>query len=79
MDAALRRRVIERAQDRCEYCGLAQSHQPVMPFHVEHVVARQHGGGDDLSNLAASLLMNAPDRVQLRIVLAAASRREKKT
>jgi hypothetical protein len=23
-----------------------------LPFHVEHIVARQHGGGDELSNLA---------------------------
>jgi hypothetical protein len=37
---------------RCEYCGLLQAQAPLASFHVEHVVARQHGGGDDVENLA---------------------------
>jgi 5-methylcytosine-specific restriction endonuclease McrA len=52
MNAATRRRVRSRAGDRCEYCGLAQEADPFFAFHVEHVIAKQHGGGDDLSNLA---------------------------
>jgi 5-methylcytosine-specific restriction endonuclease McrA len=52
MDPALRQFVRERAGDICEYCRLAQSAIPFAPFHVEHIVARQHGGADDSENLA---------------------------
>jgi hypothetical protein len=52
MDAALRELVRRRAGDRCEYCHLPTVAVPVGQFHIEHVVARQHGGDDDLSNLA---------------------------
>ena len=47
-----RRLVRQRAQDRCEYCQLAQEHYPSWRHHVEHIVAKKHGGTDDLSNLA---------------------------
>lgn len=36
---------------RCEYCGIAQHEAAWSRFHIEHIVARQHGGGDDLENL----------------------------
>jgi hypothetical protein len=52
MEAAVRTLVRERAGDRCEYCHLKQEHLPFSTFHVEHVIARQHGGADDPSNLA---------------------------
>jgi len=52
MDGKVRQRVRERAEDRCEYCRLRQAHDPFHLFHVEHVVARQHRGSDDLENLA---------------------------
>lgn len=52
MDATIRERVRRRADDRCEYCHLRQAHDAFHPFHLEHIVARQHGGSDDLSNLA---------------------------
>ena len=52
--AASRRLVRQRAAERCEYCGLAQSNFPLVSFHVEHVVAKQHGGPDDLDNLCLS-------------------------
>jgi len=52
MNAALRQRVQERAGDQCEYCHLRQEHQPLCKFHVEHIVPRQHGGLDDVENLA---------------------------
>ena len=52
MDAATREQVRRRAEDRCEYCGLPQEALPVAAFHIEHVIAKQHGGTDDLSNLA---------------------------
>ena len=52
MDQALRDQVRQRAGNRCEYCGLRQEHDHFHPFHVEHIVARQHGGSDRLENLA---------------------------
>jgi len=52
MDSAVRELVRGRAKNRCEYCRLPQSAVLFAPFHIEHIVARQHGGGDDPSNLA---------------------------
>ncbi|MGI8972368.1 MAG: HNH endonuclease [Dehalococcoidia bacterium] len=52
MDAATRTQVRRRAGNCCEYCGLAQEAVPVVTFHIEHIIPRQHGGGDDPSNLA---------------------------
>ena len=46
-----RARVRIRAEYRCEYCRLNEHHSP-LPFHIEHVVAQQHGGPDDEDNLA---------------------------
>lgn len=53
MDATLRDATRNRATGRCEYCRLPDFVQ-LLPFHVEHIVARQHGGIDDLDNLAWS-------------------------
>ena len=52
MDAALRRRVRARAGDRCEYCRLHQDDEPFFRLQIEHVRAKQHGGADDVDNLA---------------------------
>jgi hypothetical protein len=49
--APVRKTIRERALDRCEYCRLAQAEFALVTFHVEHVIARQHGGSDDESNL----------------------------
>ncbi len=51
MDAATRHIVRERAGNRCEYCLLPAAALEVS-LHVEHIVARQHGGGEGLENLA---------------------------
>ncbi len=51
IDARLRQLVRRRANGRCEYCTLAQEQEP-LPLHVEHIVARQHGGKDTAENLA---------------------------
>ncbi|HJZ89304.1 MAG TPA: HNH endonuclease [Gemmataceae bacterium] len=51
MDAALRALVWGRAGGRCEYCRLHQTDADFLSFHVEHVIARQHGGSDGDDNL----------------------------
>src|SRR5262245_16462802 len=60
------RQVVARAADRCEYCRMHQSLQGAT-FHVEHVVPRARGGGDDLANLAyvcPSCNLHKSDRVE---------------
>jgi hypothetical protein len=52
MDAETRRFVPERAEHRCEYCGLHQNDSPLGPLQIEHVVPKKHGGGDERENLA---------------------------
>lgn len=47
----LRRQVILRAGDRCEYCRLAQEGQEAT-FHIDHVVPRAAGGTTTPDNLA---------------------------
>lgn len=49
--ARLRRAVIRRARDRCEYCRLAQSGQAAT-FHIDHIVPRAAGGQTTSENLA---------------------------
>lgn len=43
--------VIDRARDCCEYCLLPAS-ATLLPFHVDHVYAKQHGGSSEEKNLA---------------------------
>lgn len=47
----LRRQVIERAGNRCEYC-LLRSGVAFFPHEVDHVIAEKHGGATDIENLA---------------------------
>lgn len=49
--ATLRRLVIERADDRCEYCGISQIGQ-VATFHIDHIVPVVAKGGTTAENLA---------------------------
>lgn len=51
MDSDTRRFVRERASFRCEYCLIIEA-MLERTFHVEHVIAKQHGGGDEVENLA---------------------------
>ena len=51
MDAATRDLVRRRAADRCEYCLLPQEYSD-LTHHIEHIVAKQHGGTDEVENLA---------------------------
>jgi 5-methylcytosine-specific restriction endonuclease McrA len=43
--------VRRRAGERCEYCRVPQAAFR-RPFHIEHIVARQHGGTTEMDNLA---------------------------
>jgi len=51
ISASLRRQVIERAGNCCEYCGLAQTGQEAA-FHIDHVLPIVAGGNTTLENLA---------------------------
>lgn len=48
---ALRRLVIRRAANACEYCGLSQEGQEAT-FHIDHVMPRVAGGETRVENLA---------------------------
>src|SRR3954462_12467359 len=50
MDEKVREIVRRRANNRCEYCLLPELADE-WPFHIEHVIAKQHGGRDDVENL----------------------------
>ena len=56
MDASLARDVRERAGHVCEYCRMPESGYPTVPFPIDHIIARQHGGSTTLDNLALSCL-----------------------
>ena len=44
MAYSLRNFVRQRAGNRCEYCRIRYGDFDVAEFHVEHIIARQHGG-----------------------------------
>ena len=50
-DSETRDLIRRRAGNRCEYCLLRQEHSH-LTHHLEHIVAKQHGGPDELTNLA---------------------------
>jgi hypothetical protein len=64
MDAATRALVRARAGGRCEY-GLVHQAHVELSHHIEHIVARKHGGADDPSNLCLACercnLFKGPD------------------
>jgi hypothetical protein len=49
--ASLHRLVIQKADNRCEYCGLSQLGQAAT-FHIDHVVPVVAGGSTTAGNLA---------------------------
>jgi hypothetical protein len=51
MDAALARLVWTRADSTCEYCRIPKQFDAA-PFHIDHVIARQHRGTSTDENLA---------------------------
>jgi hypothetical protein len=51
--AALRREVVARARNRCEYCGIPDD-ATFVSHEVDHVIAERHGGKTVRENLAYS-------------------------
>ena len=51
IDASLRNLVRRRAGDCCEYCLLSQKYSH-RTHHIEHIIAKQHGGTNEIDNLA---------------------------
>ncbi len=51
ISARLRGLIIQRAEGRCEYCLIHQSHT-LLPHHVDHIISRKHEGKTRASNLA---------------------------
>jgi hypothetical protein len=44
MEPAIKELVRTRAGNACEYCRIPQDATPLISFHIEHIVSRQHGG-----------------------------------
>lgn len=51
MDAAIEQAVRLRAKHLCEYCHFPEAFSE-LPFHLDHIIARQHGGRAEAENLA---------------------------
>ena len=51
MDVALAARVRLRAKRLCEYCRYPES-ESLLPFTLDHIIARKHRGQDTPENLA---------------------------
>ncbi len=49
--ARLRRSVVMRAGNQCEYCGLSQQGQEAT-FHIDHILPKSAGGRTHAANLA---------------------------
>ena len=52
MEPAIKDLVRTRAGNACEYCRIPQDATPLISFHIEHIVSRQHGGSDEPDSLA---------------------------
>jgi hypothetical protein len=59
----LRRQVVQRAKNCCEYCGLSQAGQEAA-FHVDHVMPATAGGETALEIV---IEQNVEDAIQSRI------------
>jgi hypothetical protein len=46
----LRRLVIQRAGNCCEYCRMSVADR-LLPFEIDHVISEKHGGATDAENL----------------------------
>ena len=55
LSVTLRRLVVKRAGDRCEFCLIHQDDVP-QQHEIDHLVARKHGGQTVAENLALTCL-----------------------
>jgi hypothetical protein len=55
LTAHQRARVRRRAQQACEYCHLPQR-ASILPHQIDHIIAQQHLGADEESNLCLCCL-----------------------
>lgn len=53
MDQKVREMVRQRAQGVCEYCRIPQRFY-AEKFHIEHIIAKQHRGTSEVTNLAVA-------------------------
>lgn len=53
VSAVLRREVVARAGNCCEYCLVSQEDR-LMPYEVDHIIAEKHGGATQQGNLCWS-------------------------
>jgi hypothetical protein len=53
VSASLRRSVIQRANNCCEYCLVSQEDR-FLPYEVDHIIAEKHGGATTEDNLCWS-------------------------
>lgn len=53
ISAALRREVIERANNCCEYCLMGSQDRPI-DFAIDHIIAEKHAGTTTTDNLCVS-------------------------
>jgi len=51
VEASLERLVWKRARGSCEYCLIPHSADD-LPYHIDHIIAQQHGGETVAANLA---------------------------
>ncbi len=54
--ADLRRQVVIRSSNRCEYCLIHQE-DAIAAHQIDHVIAEKHGGATSLENLALSCVL----------------------
>ena len=52
IDKAARTAIVQRAENRCEYCRLQQTHYSLWLHQIEHIIPKKHFGSDELENLA---------------------------
>lgn len=55
MKPSLVQQIWRRAQNRCEYCRIPHPHYR-LPFQIDHIISRQHGGETTIGNLALACL-----------------------
>lgn len=66
--AKLRRLVIQRAANRCEYCKLAQVGQAAT-FHIDHIIPVMAGGETVATNLALACVSCSLRKSSRQIVI----------